>query len=1229
LEPPDILSITDLPLDSESNAIKRSRNSTPKAQQLAPLSLAIETYAPHIKLAIDGIQVIGFIDPGSTVSAVNQLTADLIETDLLDRPRTMRSASGVFTVTHVAMATIDLGLGPMTHVFYVMPSIKKRVLLGYDFQKKFGISVNPVDDSFTIEGRKFKFCEPDGSTVQNNSSMEIHLMEHVEYIKDNQVVDCVNPQNFYELMAEFSEIFDDKPTTALIDPMKIDTGDSKPKIQRVRPVNAAKTVIATAYTQEQLDLGIMCPSKSPWGSNYVFVTKKDSDELRPCGDFREVNSVTVFDAYPMPDVKTILYRIAIARLFSTFDMAKGFNQIPLDKVDRIKTAIFTPLGLMEFKVMPFGLKNAPAIFQRAMETVLGDLLHKCCLVYIDDVIVFSENEDDHLRDMREFFTRIKKFRFRINPKKIQLIRKKIKILGHIICNGYYSPDPAKIEGIQNCPLPTTRTQLRSFLGLVSYYRNFVKHLAHVAGPLYKMTSKNAPAKITAWTSETIEAFEKIKKIMCDLILHTPDLNGTFTVQCDASGYGLGAVLLADVNETTQPVCYISRNLKDAEKNYSVTEQECLAVVWACEKFRPFIECTRFTVVTDHKALTWLSTMKDPKGRLARWALRLQGFNYKIGYRPGALNHVPDMLSRNPVTKDEPDFLPEVFVIDETEEIQLNKFPLFEQFNRENLVAAQKADTLLRELQTYLANGLLNPSLSNIDKQHVLLMAKNAFEMEDGLLVRYCNPFNELSFQDELNYERILIPKSLRNVVLRRLHDDPTSGHLGIEATHDRIQKRFYWPNMYKTIEKYITSCHTCQMCKASNEKPFGLLRVSTPTLPWEKVSVDLIGPFPKSRMGNEFGLVIIDTCTGWPEVFPLRKAVTKNQKESAKMCADRTLSVFCRWGFPSRIVSDSGSQFASEIWTGVMKLLKISTVFCSPYHPQANPVERKNKDIKSYLKKYIGDNHKNWDENLNPMLFALRSAKIKSTGLSPFEANFGRNPKAPIDVVIPEPTYKGDFGSTIRDYVDKTRERLKSATRYLLENRELAGIEQKLYYDPNRKDKEFNIGDYVTITSHALSSKAKNFSAGLAPLREGPYIIIGKPNPLNYELGDVNSKEPRTFAHIVQLKKYTMRENQPVITDSVNPDAVIREKTKTVAKPKPGKIARLGLGKSRGRPKGVPNSPVLKTVPEGKTSARTRSQTRLDKAEAELALSTNKTNDNSDNAIAKILSQDSVNNATA
>jgi len=1180
-EIPDMLHI-ETPNINTLKGISYSRMKALKAKSPKPAARPSKILMPHVNARMnDSVHVIGFLDTGSSVSAVSSETAMFLDPIELKTPITMRSAQGTFNVTEEVYAVIDLGLSPKAHRFYVIPTLTKGVLLGNDFMAPAGISLWPGENSFVQDGARVPYIERN----DNKTTMDLHLVEHVNYIRENYKVDAEIEDRFYKLLDEFSEIFDCKPAVAKVAPMRINTGDAAPVKQRVRPVNPAKTAIAAAYTQEQIDLGIMSPANGPWASNYVFVGKPDGS-LRPCGDFRGVNSKTVFDAYGMPNVKDILYRIARAKIFSTFDLSKGFNQIPVHHDDRNKTAIFTPLGLMQFNVMPFGLKNAPAVFQRVMEDVLGDMLHKTAMVYIDDIIIFSETEEEHLQHLRTFYERMKEFNFRINPKKLQPLQKKIKILGHIVQNGRYEPDPEKIEGIQDCPIPETRKQLRSFLGSVSYYRQFVAGLAKVAEPLYAMTStKITTEKVVEWTPMALQAFAKLKTMMIGLVLHTPDLDGKFTIQTDASGYGLGAVLLAEHDGKNMPVSFISRNLKAAEKNYSVTEQECLAVVWACEKFRPFVECTKFTVQTDHKALTWLMDMKDPKGRLARWVLRLQGYDFVIDYRPGAINHVPDTLSRNPIIKDDSDFLPEVFNIGEDEEIQLHKIPLFVEFSRENLISAQQEDTLLKEVAEYIRTDQVNPVLSNADKLQVLAMGKDAFILDDGLMVRYNNPFLHPSFLDELNYERILIPAKLRNLVMQKLHDDATSGHLGIDQTHDLIQKRFYWPNLYKSVQKYVTSCHTCQTCKISNEKPFGLMKAKIQSLPWQKVACDLIGPFPRSKNGNTMALVIIDTCTGWPEVFPLRGTII-----GAEQCANKALATFCRWGFPSIMVSDSGPQFACKLWIETMKLLKIAPVFTTPYHPQANPTERRNRDVKSYLQKYLTSRHIVWDEHIFPMLFALRNARIKSTGLTPFEANFGRPMKAPIDVFKPDPTYSIDFGESIHDYVDRTRHRIKCAMNYLAENRELASLEQKLYYDPNHKHNEFEIGDYVTIEAHPLSNSAKKFSAGLAPKREGPYIIIRKESPLNYVLGDVHTNEPRTFAHIVQMKKYVMRENIPVLTGGTVPGTVDR------TKPKGRPAAAYGLGKSRGRPVGSTAQPAIVTTPLGRTDRVTRSQTLADQA---------------------------------
>jgi len=790
------------------------------------------------------------------------------------------------------------------------------------------------------------------------------------------------------------------------------------------------------------------------------------------------------------------------------------------------------------------------------------------------------------------------FNLRINPKKVQLIKLKIKILGHIIENGLIKPDPEKIEGIQKCPRPVTRKQMRSFLGMVSYYRNFIAHLAQIAGPLYKFCSeKKYPSNTIVWDAKAIEAFEEIKKRVIGLVLHTPCLNGDFTIQCDASGYGIGAVLLVDKENRLIPVSFISRNLKDPEKNYTVTEQELLAVVWAIEKFKPFIELTRFRVVTDHQALTWMQNLKDPKGRIGRWVLRLSGLSFDIGYKPGILNYVPDMLSRLPVQKDDSDFLPHVFAIANEEEIQLNKFPLFEEFTRDSLIEAQNEDEILKEIRIYLKTNKMNPELSVADKKKVIHAARNAFEMEDGLLVRYCNPLKMLEFLDAYNFERVMIPLKLQQSILRRMHDDTLSGHLGVAATFDRCQQRFYWPNMHNDVEKYVRTCHACQTSAFNQLKPTGLMNIKTMFFPWEKVSVDLIGPLPRTRNGCEFALVFIDTCTGWPEVFPMRSKKIKGTGEPkvpATSVAAKALTVFAHWGFPDRIVSDSGPQFASKLWTEVMKLLQIKAVFISPYQAQSNPVERKNKDIKSYLRKYVQDNHATWDQYIELLLCALRSAKITSTGLSPYEANFGRRMKMPIDLFLPQPGFKGNIDDTVQDMSQEIARRSQAIVRHLFENNELASIEQKLYYDPNRREVEYKIGDLVVLKAHALSNAAIKFSAKLGPKYEGPYILLKQTHPLTWELGDIHTKVPVNVTHVAQMKKYNMRDDSPFLSDNeipgAKPDAKIR-----IMRPR----ARYGLGKQRGRLQGQPNKPKDNTpsVPLGQTDRVTRSQTKAQDSE--------------------------------
>ncbi|XP_076685843.1 uncharacterized protein LOC143377921 [Andrena cerasifolii] len=364
-------------------------------------------------------------------------------------------------------------------------------------------------------------------------------------------------------------------------------------------------------------------------------------------DFRKLNEKIIGDAYPLPNITDILDQLGSAKYFSVFDLASGFHQIPMHPDHRHKTAFSTIYGHYEFNRMPFGLKNAPATFQRLMDQVLTGLQGIELFVYLDDIVIYASSMKEHATKFKRLMNRLRDANLYLQPDKCEFLKKEVSYLGHIIGEEGVKPDPKKIIAVKEFPTPTTVKNVKQFLGLSGYYRRFIKDFSRIARPLSNLTKKDYQFE---WTYKQQKAFETLREALCkEPILQFPDFEKTFNITTDASGIAVGAVLSQGEIGKDLPVAYASRVLNDAETRYSPTERELLAIIYAVFHFRPYIYGRKFYLITDHKPLEWHQNLSNPTSRLVRWKIKLAEYDYKILYKPGNYNTNADVLSGNPIS----------------------------------------------------------------------------------------------------------------------------------------------------------------------------------------------------------------------------------------------------------------------------------------------------------------------------------------------------------------------------------------------------------------------------------------------------------------------------------------------------------------------------------------------------------------------------------------------------
>lgn len=802
-----------------------------------------------------------------------------------------------------------------------------------------------------------------------------------------------------------------------IEQMNIDLKDNEPVVYRPYRMSASERQEVQSMVDELIVTGIVRESNSPYASPIILVRKKTGDK-RLCIDYRQLNKKTIKQHYPLPCMEDQMNRLADNSFYSALDLASGYYQIELTEQSKAKTAFVTPDGQWEFNRMPFGLANAPAIFQRTVNKALGSLKFNTAVAYMDDILVPSKTVDDGLQKLEVIFDRIRAANLTLKLSKCHFFQTSVDFLGFEVSANGIRPGSKKTDAVHHFPVPKNVHNVRQFIGLASFFRKFIKNFATIAKPLTGLLKNNAPWK---WGEEQHQAFENLKTQLVSrpvLALYNPSLYTE--LHTDASKWGVGGMLLQkQEGGDLKPVAYYSRQTSPEEQHFSAYELETLAVVSSLTKFRTYLLGMSFTIVTDCNSLRATFTKRDMLPRVARWWSLIQEFDCDVKYKSGkGMVHV-DALSRNPLPEEstELDF-PTVFVI-------TNNW----------LQTVQSDDSEVERIK----NILLDPKNNNVVevKNNYCLKNNNVFKITDNGL-------------------KWLVPRGVRWQILRSCHDD--IGHFSTDKTYEKVSENYWFPKMRKFVKKYVGACLECAHSKAPSGKKSGYLHpIPKVPEPFHTLHADHLGPFNLSKRKNRYILVIIDAYTK----FIVLKAVKSTK-------ANITIKIFREYfgtfSVPTRLITDRYSSFTGKKLKVFLKSLGVQHVMNAVATPRANgQVERYNRTILDALTAMNhGRSEELWDDKIIDVQWGLNNTVNKGTGKTPAEVLFGLKLKGITEGKII--TVLQDEGTLENTGIDV--EGIRSEVNdYVIDSQ----AKQKERFDRNRsKPRTFAIGDLVRVERNIL-----------------------------------------------------------------------------------------------------------------------------------------------------------------